>query len=94
MTEHPPATTAERILAAAGEIFGQDGFKAATIRRIAHAARANVASIHYHFGDKEGLYAAVLENFFQAGFSRFPADAGLDATPEERLLAFVRSLLY
>ena len=89
-------TTSERILEAAGEIFGRDGFKAATIRRIADAANANVASINYHFRDKEGLYAAVLENLFKRGFSRFPADMGVEpeAPPEERLRAFIRGMFH
>ena len=64
MTDRTTATTPERILEAAGEIFGREGFKAATIRRIAETANANVASINYHFRDKEGLYAAVLEHLF------------------------------
>ena len=89
-------TTPSRILAAAGDIFGTYGFKAATIRRIAREANANVAAINYHFGGKDGLYAAVLEDLFSAGFSKFPADMGLErnATPEQRLLAFIRSLLH
>lgn len=88
--------TPERILEAAGEIFGREGFKAATIRRIADAADANVASINYHFRDKEGLYAAVLENLFQTGFAKFPADMDLknDAAPEERLRAFIRAMFF
>ncbi len=88
--------TPERILEAAGEIFGKEGFKAATIRRIADAADANVASINYHFRDKEGLYAAVLENLFQMGFAKFPADMDIknDAAPEERLRAFIRAMFF
>ncbi len=89
-------TTPERILEAAGEIFGRDGFKAATIRRIATVARANVASINYHYRDKEGLYAAVLEDLFQKGFSRFPATMGVEpgAPPEVRLRAFIRGMFH
>ncbi len=96
MLEQTTITTPERILAAAGDIFGRDGFKAATIRRIADAANANVASINYHFRDKEGLYAAVLENLFNKGFSRFPADMGVEpeAPPEERLRAFIRGMFH
>lgn len=96
MFEPTTTTTPDRILKAAGEIFGRDGFKAATIRRIADAAKANVASINYHFRDKEGLYAAVLENLFNVGFSRFPADTGVgpETPPEERLRAFIRGMFH
>jgi TetR/AcrR family transcriptional regulator, regulator of cefoperazone and chloramphenicol sensitivity len=96
MAGQPGTTTPERILESAAEIFGQEGFKAATIRRIAKAADANVAAINYHFRDKEGLYAAVLENLFRTGFAKFPADMGLgySTAPEDRLKAFIRGMLY
>ncbi|MGB5232181.1 MAG: CerR family C-terminal domain-containing protein [Desulfoprunum sp.] len=91
-----PSTTKEKILEAAGDIFGREGFKATTIRRIAEAARVNVAAINYHFGDKEGLYAAVLEHVFHTGFTRFPSHGGIDSDmPAERqLFVFIRSMFY
>ncbi len=95
MTEYPQ-TTKERILEAAGDIFGREGFKATTIRRIAEAAQVNIAAINYHFRDKEGLYAAVLEQVFHSGFSKFPAKMGIadDASPEQQLRAFIRGMFY
>jgi len=92
----PPLPTKERIIAAAGEIFGQDGFKAATIRKIATAAKANVAAINYHFQDKQGLYLAVLEDTFSKGFQRFPAarNTEKDQTPEEQLRVFIQAMFH
>ena len=60
-------TTPSRILAAAGDIFGTYGFKAATIRRIAREANANVAAINYHFGGKDGLFSAACCTGSRAG---------------------------
>jgi TetR/AcrR family transcriptional regulator, regulator of cefoperazone and chloramphenicol sensitivity len=39
------------------ELFGAKGFEATSTREIASAAGANIASIAYHFGGKEGLRA-------------------------------------
>ena len=50
----------EHLVAAATRIFAAKGYAAATTREICEAAGANVAAIHYYFGDKEGLYRAVL----------------------------------
>lgn len=48
-----------RLIAAALEAFGRVGFEAASTRKIAGAAKVNLASIPYYFGGKEGLYLAV-----------------------------------
>jgi len=88
--------TKERILTAAGVIFGQKGFKDTTIRMIAKAAKVNIAAINYHFQGKESLYLAVLEDVFHKGFTRFPAtlETGANVDPTQRLLVFIKGMFY
>jgi AcrR family transcriptional regulator len=54
--------TRESLIAAAMQVFGRDGFHAASTRAIAEAAGCNQALIAYHFGSKEGLYLALFEH--------------------------------
>jgi TetR/AcrR family transcriptional regulator, regulator of cefoperazone and chloramphenicol sensitivity len=54
------AAAREQLLAHATRIFSVKGYAGASTREICDAAGVNVASIHYYFGDKEGLYRAVL----------------------------------
>lgn len=88
--------TKDRILRAAGIIFGKKGYKDATIRGIAKDAQVNIAAINYHFKGKEDLYRAVLEDVFHTGFTRFPAtlEIGPNADPKQRLRGFIRGMFY
>ena len=54
------AETRQRLLDAAGEIFAEKGFRLAATREICRKAGTDIAAIHYHFGNKENLYEAVL----------------------------------
>lgn len=87
--------TRRQLLEAAGEVFAEVGFRAATVRQICQRANANIAAVNYHFGDKEELYRAVLKDSYHAAIAKYPPDFGLPprATPEQRLRAFIHSFL-
>ncbi len=71
------------------------GFQNATVRDICAKAGANIAAVNYHFRDKEGLYRAVLEWGAQRSFAAFADRAASfrQGPPEQRLLAFIRSMV-
>jgi AcrR family transcriptional regulator len=89
------AATRKNLLDAAGEVFAEAGFRAATVREICQRAGANIAAVNYHFGDKAELYKAVLRETHRMALAEYPPDHGLPprATPEQRLRAFVQSFL-
>ncbi|MDF3934739.1 TetR/AcrR family transcriptional regulator [Pseudomonas citronellolis] len=53
--------TRTRILEAAGELFAAHGFAEASNKAVAAKAEVDLASINYHFGNRDGLYQAVLD---------------------------------
>ncbi|PTT90317.1 hypothetical protein DBR42_06150 [Pelomonas sp. HMWF004] len=53
------------LLSAAARLFAEQGV-ATTTREICAAAGLNAGAIHYHFGDKDGLYRAVLAGPIEA----------------------------
>jgi TetR/AcrR family transcriptional regulator len=55
----------DRILEAARGEFAQHGFGGARLQDIAARARLSHPTLLYHFGSKEGLYAAVIEQAMQ-----------------------------
>jgi AcrR family transcriptional regulator len=50
----------EKILAAALQVFGDKGYKEATVREIARIASVAVGGLYPYFGSKEQLYVEVL----------------------------------
>jgi AcrR family transcriptional regulator len=92
----PKSDTQRRIIEAAGEIFAESGYEHTTIRTICNRASVNVAAINYHFGGKKNLYLAVLKFWRANAFEKYPFDPTdlSTGTPEERLHAFVRTLLF
>jgi AcrR family transcriptional regulator len=87
--------TRDRLLKVAEQLFAERGFTNVTVRDICRAARANVAAVNYHFGDKAGLYREVLQIAIDA--VRATTDAGRKAgegqPPEEKLRRFLSVFL-
>jgi TetR/AcrR family transcriptional regulator, regulator of cefoperazone and chloramphenicol sensitivity len=93
--EKESAATRTRILEAAAMVFAEHGFAATTVRQICGKAKVNLAAVNYHFGGKENLYRESIRYARLRAYERFPISYGLadDATPEEKLQAYVRSFL-
>lgn len=68
--------TRDRILQAAGRLFGEVGYSRATTRAIAAAAGVNEVTLFRHFSSKQNLLVAFVRQFNAGGFA---------STFEERL---------
>jgi AcrR family transcriptional regulator len=53
--------TRSQIVAAARRVLAADGYSGASTRAVADRAGVQLSLVHYHFGGKRGLLAAVLE---------------------------------
>lgn len=85
--------TKQRLLAAAGQIFADKGFEAASVREICQQAEANLAAVHYHFGDKRRLYveAVRVAQCAQADEIPFP-DLPAELPAPDRLRVFIETM--
>lgn len=59
LSNHQSSDTKTALLDAAQSLFAETGIAQSSLRSITHAAKANLASVNYHFGSKEGLVQAV-----------------------------------
>jgi TetR/AcrR family transcriptional regulator len=87
-----PEKTRAAILKAALEEFAHEGVTGARTDEIARRAGVNKALLYYYFKDKEGLYAAALEQVFSGLHDRVMVvlnDSSLP--PREKLLSYVEA---
>ena len=62
MNEKVVSSTRQRLLAAAERLLLTERYEDVSVRSICVAADANPAAVHYHFGSKEALITALIED--------------------------------
>jgi AcrR family transcriptional regulator len=86
--------TRDKLIEAAGHVFAERGYRAATIREICRRAGANVAAVNYTFGDKMSLYTEVLRHSVNASKTA-AMNAAMDSSvsPEDLIRGVIRARL-
>lgn len=84
--------TRRKLISAAGEVFAERGFHAATLQEITDRAGVNKAAVNYHFRDKRELYAAVVRYCLSFRGTE-PAVEETTGRPEDRLLALITNVI-
>jgi len=86
--------TKNRVLEAAGRVFADKGFEAATVRSICELADANIAAVNYYFKDKKSLYLAAVIEAQCAREGAVPMPQWPAGTPAaDRLRGFIHTFL-
>jgi AcrR family transcriptional regulator len=87
--------TRARIVRTAGRLFARKGIDAVPVREITDAAQVNTAAIHYHFGSKQGLVKAIVEDWAaELAVRRARWLDRLEASPGPELREVVGALVY
>ena len=90
---HAPDDARQRLLAAGLRLFAEQGYSKTSTRELADAARVNVASISYYFGDKAGLYRATFIEPMGAPGDDIARYTGLELTLPQALSGFYAGFL-
>lgn len=86
------ATTRDRLLAAARELFLNRGFAATSTRAIAARAGCNLSLIKYYFGSKEGLLREMLRVQYDVIGSEVRARSDHPGPAADRLAEVIASI--
>jgi TetR/AcrR family transcriptional regulator len=78
-----------KIMAAAERLFAERGFAGTSTRDIAATAGVTSAMLHYYFGNKAGLYRAILETAVETVRSFIAEAAESSAPADKRLTRFI-----
>ena len=84
--------TIERILQAATKEFSGAGFAGARVDEIAKIAGVNKATIYYHIGGKQALYAQVIHHLFGNAVEKFNRNITAAQSPEDKLRGFIQTI--
>ncbi len=85
--------TVERILEAAEEAFGTQGFTLARLEDIADVASIRRPSLLYHFSTKQKLYESVVRQLFAALMQALAEAIADTESYEERVLGLMQAFL-
>ena len=83
----------ERILETAISLFSVRGFHGTSIRHIANEMGISISNIYHHFGNKEGLLLAILEQASKRLVSELKKATERDLPPIEKLKGLVKTHL-
>lgn len=84
--------TTRRILETATEIFSESGFEGARVDEIAKQAGVNKATIYYHIGDKEALYARVIHDLFGNAAEQVKQNIKTSLSPQDKLHKYIHTI--
>lgn len=80
----------ERIIAAAGRLFGERGYHNTTTAEIAEAAGVAAGTIYIYFSSKEELLVAVFEEFLSEHMDRLRAAVAAEPDPVSKLRVLLK----
>ena len=81
-------STKDRLISAAKRLFSERGFDGVSIADVASELNITKQALLYHFGKKEALYAAVLQDISERFLKDLDTFGPSEGAPEEQLEAF------
>src|SRR5665213_1705824 len=81
------AETRARLLAAAADLFAEQGIDAVSVDAVAEAAGRTSGAVYAHFGSKQGLLLALLDSWKDSVLTVLLAEVAVSDSPAGQLAA-------
>jgi len=88
----PDEAVRTRLLKAAVRVFDRKGYSAASVREVAEMAGVTKPAVYYHFGSKEGLLIAILEQAKREADTALARAVARTGTARGRILALCEDI--
>jgi AcrR family transcriptional regulator len=82
-----------QIVACAIEVIAEVGFAQASIRKIADRVGIAMSAVLYHFGTKDNLVEAIIEEMYRSTLAVVVPAVGAETTAADKLNAYIRSTI-
>ena len=86
----PSLDVRARIVRESTRLFAAQGYAKTSVREIVEAAGVTKPTLYYYFGNKEGLFATLVDEYFEAWLQAAKALIEADGSPLDRMGAYVR----
>lgn len=80
-----------QIVAAAIEVIGEIGWAQTSIRKIADRVGVAMSAVLYHFGSKDNLVEAVIEDMYRSALATVGPALAAESTATAKLTAYIRA---
>src|SRR5260370_13131129 len=94
-TRHDLNSEATRaaMLKAAHRLFARKGYAQTPLNEIVAAAKVTTGAVYHHYGDKKGLFRAVVEQLEETMMSRIVEKAAVEPAPWAQLARGIHAML-
>ncbi len=93
MNKRSGEETRLRIIAAARQVFTEQGYESASIRSISNTAGISVGGLYLYFNNKAELYQIILEDWLEELQGRTRKALSKARNPQEEIVAFITESL-
>ena len=88
--DDPDGSTRERIFLSAAQLFSQKGYNGVSMRELAEHSGISKPTIYYYFGNKEGIYTALVQTGLSHGETYLKEIVELSIPVKEKLVLLTK----